>query len=75
LNGVDNVRVTAASRGIIQRDYQQDAIFYKKFTLTNPFENITEKDLEKYRRDVQIKAKKGYGLYSFSSFQCRFGLC
>jgi adducin len=61
LNGIDNVRVTAASRGIIQREHQRDALFYKKYTLTNPFDSITDADLDKYRRDVQKKSKKGGG--------------
>ena len=50
--GGDGVLVTAASRGIIQRDHQKDALFYKNYTLGNPFEHVTDHDLEKYMQDV-----------------------
>jgi len=66
MNGIDNVRVTAASRGIIQREHQRDALFYKNYTLSNPFDHITKDDLEKYHREVQRKSKKGYGAYAES---------
>ena len=53
--------VTAASRGIIQRDHQREALFYKNYTLGNPFENVTDYELEKYKEDVEKKTKKGTG--------------
>lgn len=51
-SGGDSLMVTAASRGIIQRDHQKEALFYKNYTLGNPFENVTDHELEKYMKDV-----------------------
>jgi adducin len=55
------VRVTAASRGIIQREHQRDALFYKNYSQINPFERITKDDLEAYKQEVEKKTRRGYG--------------
>ena len=55
VGGFDNVLVTSASKGIIQRDHQNAALFYKNYTLGNPFENVTKDELENYRREIERK--------------------
>jgi adducin len=60
VGGVDNVLVSAASRGIIQRDHQPKALFYKNYQLGNPFENVTDRELDQYKREVEKKSRKGF---------------
>lgn len=61
VSGIDNIRVTAASRGIIQREHQRNALFYKNYAQSNPFDRITKDDLDAYRREVEKKSRRGYG--------------
>ena len=61
VGGVDNVLVTAASRGIIQREHQRGALFYKNYSQANPFDNVTKDDLDAYRREVERKEKRRAG--------------
>jgi len=61
VGGVDNVLVTAASRGIIQREHQRGALFYKNYSHANPFDNVTKDDLDAYRREVERKEKRRAG--------------
>ena len=61
IGGVDNVLVTAASRGIIQREHWRGALFYKNYSLGNPFDNVTKDDLDAYRKDVERKEKRRAG--------------
>lgn len=61
VGGVDNVLVTAASRGIIQREHQRGALFYKNYSQGNPFDNVTKDDLDAYRREVERKEKRRAG--------------
>lgn len=60
VGGIDNVLVSAASRGIIQRDHQPKALFYKNYQLGNPFENVTDRELDQYKKEVEKKSRKGY---------------
>jgi len=53
--GGGGIRVTAASRGIIQRDHQKSALFYKGFSAGNPFDAVSKKELDDYVHDVQRK--------------------
>lgn len=53
--GGGSIRVAAASRGIIQRDHQKSAIFYKEFTAGNPFDAVSKKELDDYVHEVQRK--------------------
>ncbi|XP_033125508.1 gamma-adducin-like isoform X2 [Anneissia japonica] len=48
----DNVK--AASKGIIQRDYQQEAVLYTSYT-PNPFDKMTEKDILEYKKEIAEK--------------------
>ena len=63
IGGVDNVLVTAASRGIIQREHQRGALFYKNYSLGNPFDRVTKDDLDTYRREVERKEKRRAGRF------------
>ncbi|XP_054715695.1 protein hu-li tai shao-like isoform X2 [Uloborus diversus] len=51
------VLVGAASKGIIQREYQHNAMVYKSAYSKNPFDNITEQDLEEYRNIVERRQR------------------
>ncbi|XP_049521373.1 protein hu-li tai shao-like isoform X10 [Dermacentor silvarum] len=51
------VLVGAASKGIIQRDYQHNAMVYKTAYSKNPFDNITDSELEDYKRLVERKQR------------------
>ena len=47
--------VGAASRGIIQRGHESTAAMYKTYYAPNPFDNITEEDVEEYTAEIQRK--------------------
>ncbi len=51
--------VGAASKGIIQRDHQHNAVVYKTYYAPNPFDSMTEDDMDKYKHDVEQKSKGG----------------
>lgn len=51
----------AASKGIIQREYQHNAMVYKSAYSKNPFDNITEQDLEEYKKIVERKQRGEIG--------------
>ena len=70
ISGVDNVLVTAASRGIIQREHQRGALFYKNYSQANPFDHVTKDDLDAYRREVERKEKRRKGRCCMLYVQC-----
>ncbi|XP_069139753.1 alpha-adducin-like isoform X8 [Argopecten irradians] len=45
--------IGAASKGIIQRDQQHNAQVYKSQYQANPFESMTEDEIERYKIEVQ----------------------
>jgi len=47
----------AASKGIIQRDHQHNAVMYRQYYSANPFENMTESEIEQYQAEVQRKER------------------
>ena len=49
--------VGAASKGIIQRDHQHNAVVYKTYYAPNPFDNMSEEEIAKYKNDVERKAR------------------
>jgi adducin len=55
--------VGAASKGIIQRDHQHNAVVYKTYYAPNPFDNMSEEDMAKYKAEVDSKKS---GFYSKS---------
>jgi adducin len=52
-------KVGAASKGIIQRDFQHHATVYKQAYAKNPFDNITNEELQEYQRIVDAKSRNG----------------
>lgn len=60
-HGDQVVLVGAASKGIIQREYQHNAMVYKSAYSKNPFDNITEQDLEEYKKIVERKQRGEIG--------------
>ncbi|XP_068236655.1 protein hu-li tai shao isoform X7 [Palaemon carinicauda] len=51
------ILVGAASKGIIQRDFQHNAVVYKTPYAKNPFDCITDKELDEYRDLVERKQR------------------
>lgn len=49
--------VGAASKGIIQRDHQHNANVYKTYYAPNPFDNMSAEEIDKYKNDVERKAR------------------
>ena len=56
-------KVGAASKGIIQRDYQHHATVYKSAYSRNPFDNVSADELAEYRRIIDAKSRQGDGKY------------
>lgn len=52
-SGNQVVMVGAASKGIIQRDYQHNAVVYKSAYAKNPFDSVTDEDLDEYKRVIE----------------------
>merc|ERR1712141_778365 len=50
-------KVGAASKGIIQRDFQHHATVFKSAYAKNPFDNISEDELAEYKRIIDAKAR------------------
>ena len=50
-------KVGAASKGIIQRDYQHHATVYKSVYAKNPFDNVSAEELAEYQRIVDLKSR------------------
>ncbi|XP_076064522.1 adducin 1-like protein hts isoform X3 [Oratosquilla oratoria] len=51
------ILVGAASKGIIQRDFQHNAVVYKTPYAKNPFDAISDQELEEYRQTVERKQR------------------
>lgn len=51
------VLVGAASKGIIQRGFQHNAMVYKTPYAKNPFDAITDQELDQYKKDIERKQK------------------
>merc|ERR1712179_111232 len=52
-------KVGAASKGIIQRDFQHHATVFKSAYAKNPFDNVTAEELDEYRRIIDAKSRMG----------------
>lgn len=52
------VLMGAASKGIIQRGYQHNATVYKAPYAKNPFDSVTDDDLNEYKKNI---SKRSYG--------------
>ncbi|CAG5087544.1 Similar to hts: Protein hu-li tai shao (Drosophila melanogaster) [Cotesia congregata] len=55
--GEQVVLVGAASKGIIQRNFQHNAMVYKTPYAKNPFDAITDQELDQYKKEVERKTK------------------
>ncbi|XP_037945818.1 protein hu-li tai shao [Teleopsis dalmanni] len=62
------VLMGAASKGIIQRGYQHNATVYKAPYAKNPFDNVTDDELNEYKRTVERKKKSIHGEYTDTDF-------
>ncbi|XP_026731817.1 protein hu-li tai shao isoform X5 [Trichoplusia ni] len=54
------VLMGAASKGIIQRGYQHNATVYSAPYARNPFDHVTDTDIDEYRRTVERKQRSDY---------------
>merc|ERR1712029_173791 len=52
------MKVGAASKGIIQRDFQHNAMVYKSPYAKNPFDMVSNEELEEYKRIINNKSKR-----------------
>ena len=52
-------QVGAASKGIIQRDFQHHATVFRSAYAKNPFDNVTDDELREYQRVVDAKSRNG----------------
>jgi adducin len=52
-----NQNVVAFSKGIIQKDYQKDAVLLTDYSAPNPFEAVTDDEVENYKRQAQRRAQ------------------
>jgi len=53
MTGDSVIVIGAASKGIIQRDQQHNVQVYKSQYQANPFESMTEDEIEKYKIEIQ----------------------
>lgn len=51
--GDQHIIVGAASKGIIQRDHQHNAVVYRQYYAANPFENMSEDEVTAYKQAVE----------------------
>ncbi|RWS30630.1 Protein hu-li tai shao-like protein [Leptotrombidium deliense] len=51
------VLVGAASKGIIQREFQHNAMVYKSAYARNPFDNVTDQEIEDYKQYIEKKQR------------------
>jgi len=61
------MKVGAASKGIIQRDFQHNATVYKSPYAKNPFDMVSNEELEEYKRIINNKTKRDDGAMSPTS--------
>lgn len=47
----------AASKGIIQRGYQHNATVYSAPYARNPFDHVTDNELDEYKRAIENKRR------------------
>lgn len=53
--------VGAASKGIIKRDQQNNAVVYKTYYAQNPFAHMDKDELERYKREVELNQMREQG--------------
>ncbi|GBP55269.1 Protein hu-li tai shao [Eumeta japonica] len=62
------VLMGAASKGIIQRGYQHNATVYSAPYARNPFDHVTDREIDEYKKTVERK-QRGESLQQQGSFQ------
>jgi len=55
VSGTTDNLLISASKGIIQREHQHTVVGYKKYEPPNPFNAMSEEDIDKYRQDVDVR--------------------
>lgn len=53
------VLMGAASKGIIQRGYQHNATVYKAPYAKNPFDSVTDDELNEYKKNISKRSHGG----------------
>ena len=67
VDGGGYMKVGAASKGIIQRDFQHNATVYKSPYAKNPFDMVSNEELEEYKRIINNKNGRESGVMSPAS--------
>lgn len=57
VSGDVDYKVGAASKGIIQRDFQHHATVYGSAYAKNPFDNVSAEELQEYQRIIDSKSR------------------
>lgn len=59
LSGTDDkiIAFGAASKGIIERDQQHNVQVYRQYYAANPFDNVTDDDIERYKAEVERRER------------------
>ena len=52
VDGYGQMKIGAASKGIIQRDFQYHATVFKSAYAKNPFDSVSNDELEEYKRII-----------------------
>lgn len=61
------VLMGAASKGIIQRGHQHNAMVYKTPYAKNPFDSVTDEDIDEYKKVIEKKTKGDCKLSGFDN--------
>ena len=57
VDGYGTMKIGAASKGIIQRDFQHHATVFKSPYAKNPFDSVSNDELEEYKRIIDKKQR------------------
>jgi len=57
VDGYQGMKIGAASKGIIQRDFQHHATVFKSPYAKNPFDSVSNDELEEYKRIIDRKQR------------------
>ena len=57
VDGYGSMKIGAASKGIIQRDFQHHATVFKSPYAKNPFDSVSNDELEEYKRIIDKKQR------------------
>lgn len=57
VQGVNPNAVAAFSKGIIQKDYQKEAVILTDYSAQNPFDAVTDDEIETYRKQAERRAQ------------------